>query len=221
MKIKNNEIARIVMFSLDRIENEFTTAELGMVTSLLVDAEMPFDEFSDLAYLTGLEDLELVDKFIGKDEAALLLKLENLTRLVFENCTFEDISFLKSLRVRTLTFLRQNIDYNFLPSMGGLNSLGVVGCNHFDLRLVQNLTNLKRLSLSYTNLINENLIADFTHLESIDLDSTKVSNLEFLLNFKNLKRLSVCEKQYEANRRVMETLDANGVEIFNENIMRF
>ena len=119
IQINNVNLADIIMFKLDKIDNEFTQEELNQITEIVIDLSMEDDSvFVILKEVIKLKQLQLItirNASFENDDFSYLLQLTNLKGIVFENCEFENADLIASLFVQSLSLINCNIaNYSFV-----------------------------------------------------------------------------------------------------------
>ncbi len=224
--IKNKNLADILMFKLNKLDNEFTLEELSTIIELTINPVningdyTPMD-LEALAYLTNLEELEILNISVNNNVLAHLLRLAQLKSIVFDRCQFENLTNLAQLNITKISFINSNLDYSFLATMTELNKITIINFEYFDLTYLLPLKKLNTIELSYTNINNVNLFEQLAYIENVYIDNNNIIDLSFLLNYSNLKEISICQKQYKDNENVIKLLMNNGVKIYDEKFLLY
>ena len=151
-------------------------------------------DLTPLESLTDLRDLSLFDNAVSD-----LTPLKNLTELIWLNLGRNPVSDLTPLKNLTklqwldLYFSNNVNDITVLGSMPKLKNLTLGGTtiSDSDLMHLKNLTELKRLSLDYTNIGDITHLKNLAELEHLSLNATNVSDITVLANMPKLTTLSL------------------------------
>ena len=222
--IENENLARQVMFKLDKDENSFNLAELNKIKELVIDyneeSDSSFLFLKELSKFRKLESLTLRNGFIFNSNFSILLKLENMKSIVFDTCTFENADLIASLSVEELSLINCEINnYNFVYVMSKLNSLSIVN-GSIDLEKINQLKDLIYLQISYSKIIGEKILK-LDNLSELYIDNTDINDFNFLNNLFNLRRISIDEEQYKNNKKIFDKLEEKDILVLNENMVEF
>ncbi|MBQ5959933.1 MAG: TIR domain-containing protein [Firmicutes bacterium] len=138
--------------------------------------------------------VKLTEETITKDTVSNLQRLENLTTLTLEKCTFEDGALYKltELPLTTLGFTDMSgiADYSFLNDFTKLKEIALVRCGVTD----QNFTLASNEGITAVNLTGNQAFTDLkllntAVLKTLNIDGTGVVNLSSLAEADNLNYL--------------------------------
>ncbi len=138
--------------------------------------------------------VKLTEETITKDTVSNLQRLENLTTLTLEKCTFEDgaLHKLTELPLTTLSFTDMSgiSDYAFLNDFTKLKEIALVRCGVTD----QNFTLASNEGITAVNLTGNQAFTDLkllnaAVLKTLTIDGTGVVNLSPLAEADNLNYL--------------------------------
>lgn len=224
IKIENKNLAKYIMFKLDKLENEFTEEELNQITEIVINYDE--EEDSSFAFLKELLKLQNIKKitirngYIYNDNYNIFLKLNNLVEITFENCEFENADLIASIKLISLSLINCKINtYSFIILLDKLEQLTIVNGN-IEIEKINTLNNLNYLQVSYSNILDNSEI-NIRGLKELYIDNTNISNFNFLKQLTNLNRLSIDESQYNNNKDLFNELMQNNVLILNENMVEF
>lgn len=221
INIKNENLADYVMFRLDKIDNEFTSDELKQITEVVIDYCI-YKNFS-LSELLIFENLRMItirNGYICNSDYTILFKLNNLNKIVFENCEFENTNLVASLPLKSLSLINCKIDnYSFVSIIKNLEELSIVN-GIVELSKINMLKNLKYLQISYSNIV-DNVELNINGLNELHIDNTNINNFSFLHHLTNLKKISIDENQYINNLKIFDNLMKKEILILNENMSEF
>ena len=214
--INNSYLADQIMFYLDKSNNEFYLSELANVTELVINFddidESIFAVLEELILLPNLKNLTIRHAFIYNDNFNIFLSL-NIKEIVFDNCEFENALLLATLKVNCLSLVNIQINnYNFISALNNLESLTIINGN-VSLDRVNNLVKLKYLNISFSSVDGNNIILD--NLRELHIENTNIDNLEFIRNIKSLRVLSVDNKQYQKNKKLLDELNYLDLEVID------
>ena len=203
ISIENSNLADYAMFKLDKLDNSFTKEELAKITEVVID----YNNESDLNFLEEL------------------LKFPNLTTITIRNGhifndDFENADLIASLKLNSLSLVNCRINnYSFLKLFKNLEKLTIIN-GEIPIAIINSLTNLKYLQLSYSNITNCDDI-NIKSLEELYIDNTNIHDFNFLNSLLKLKRLSIDEKQYNNNKELFNNLLKKDILVLNENMVEF
>ncbi len=83
-----------------------------------------------------------------------------------------------------------DFDYSILTKFNKIETLSVQGAN-FDMKVLSNLKNIKRIDLSFCGLNNISFLQNLVNLEYLDLSNNNISEISSLKNLKNLTNLNL------------------------------
>jgi len=218
---KNTNIANYVMFMLDKIDNEFTSEELEKITELTID----YDEdnniiLEELFVFKNLESLYLRNGFIDNTYLTFLLCFEKLNSIYFDKCEFENADLIALLKLKELSLINCKINnYSFIMVLTELEHLSIVN-GKIEISKINKLKRLKYLQLSYSNIL-DNIGLDLENLRELYIDNSNIETLEVIKKLVNLKKISIDEKQYYNNKKIIGDLLNNGIEVYNDGIIEF
>lgn len=193
------------------LNGEITRAELNSLKSLDL-SDCGILDYSDLKYLTGLEELDIMPE-------SLFWGLDSLTYL----------KNLKTLRISGGNIKDSDLVYIFKLSQ--LETLHIQDCENIrDITNISSLSNLKSLDLSYSaNLTDASALSSLTKLESLDLAGCEnITNIDFLKDLTQLKEAdftlcnSIAYVPWIGNLDKLESLSLSLCEGLNniDNILR-
>jgi len=221
MVISNEKLSSLIAFKLKKNNNNFSYDELAQIETLTIDFKLSEDDFECLEFLKGLNELELIRQEISLHKGQSLLRLANIKRLVFDRCDFESIDFLREIKATNLKFICIDEEYDFLGNLKGLNKLGIIGCSIFDLKIIHTNQNISSLSLSNSFIVNIELLKEMKWIRELAIDAANINDFSFLLGFASLSRLSTSKDQIDSNIKVITKLQAKGVDIYLDNVVRW
>lgn len=224
INIANENLANYIMFKLDKIENSFSKQELYKITEVVIDykneKDSSFEFLEELLNFRNLKSITIRNGYIYNDNYNILLKLNNLTELVFENCEFENADLLASLNLTSLSLINCKINsYSFINVFENLQWLTIINGN-IEISKINRLSNLKYLQISYSNIIDNSQL-NINGLSELYIDNTNINEFNFLNNLFNLKKISIDIKQYNDNKELFNSLMKNNIMVLNENMMNF
>lgn len=220
--INNENLANYVMFKIDKSENSFTVEELNRIDEVVIDYQEEKDSnfifLKELLKLEALKSLTIRHAFIYNDDFNVLLQLDNLNSITFEDCEFENADLIASLKLKSLAIYNCKFNnYLFINLLENLEELTLVNAR-FDMRLINNLNKLRYLQISYSTIL-DNVEIKIESIEELYMDNTNIGLFEFLNSLPNLKRLSIDDKQYNKNKELFEALKSKGVLVMDENMV--
>ena len=160
ISLKNENIAEIAEFKLNKQENNFTEQELCQITDIVYDVltldnETIEDDLEDLKYFKNLKKLYLMNMRIEKKESKNIFILPSIEDLTFDKVIFEYTDFIEALKLKKFSFINTNIeDFYFINKMPTLEEIEIIGASKVDSTIFKNLENLKKLTLSYSTIEN-------------------------------------------------------------------
>lgn len=224
INIENENLANYIMFKSDKIDNGFTEEELDKITEVVINYDDEIDNsyvfLEELLKLKKLKSITLRNGYIFDDDYDIFLSLNDLYDFTFENCEFENINLITSLKLKSLSLINCKIDdYSFINVFEDLEELSITN-GKIMIDKLNMLKNLKYLQISYSSIIdNSNL--NINMLEELYIDNTNISDFNFLNNLSNLKKLSIDEKQYNSNKELFKSLIKRNILVLNENMVTF
>lgn len=224
IKIENQNLAKYIMFKLDKLENEFTEEELDKITEVVINYEDESDSsfifLEDLLKIKKLKSITLRNGEIYNDNYNIFLKLNNLSELVLENCEFEKVELICSLNLKSLSLINCEIkDYTFINALENLEELTIIN-GSIEINKINKLHNLKYLQISYSNVI-DNTKLNIPSLEELYIDNTNINTFEFLKELNNLKTVSIDRTQYNNSKEIFNNLIKNNISVLNESMFEF
>ena len=222
--IQDENIAKYVMFKLDKIENGFSMEELAQITELVIDYDnhenSSFEFLEDLLKLKNLKKLTLRNGYIHNDNFNIFLELKELEDVVFDFCKFENADLISSLKLKSLSLFNCDINnYSFVSKLENLEELTITN-GKVELNKINLLTKLRYLQLSYSEVL-DNTFFNIDTLEELYIDNTNIESFSFIGNLNNLKKISIDENQYESNKEFFNALSISGILVMNENMYEF
>ena len=224
ISIKNENLSNYIMFKLDKIENAFTQEELNQITEVVIDyndeEDNSFSSLEELLKLENIKSITLRNGYIFNDNYNIFLKLNNLTEFVFENCEFENVNLITSLKLKSLSLINCKIEkYTFISILENLEELSIVN-GTLEIRKLNMLKHLRYLQISYSDIVDEESL-NISTLVELYVDNTNISTFDFLNNLLNLKRISIDENQYNNNKELFNNLMKKNILVLNENMVEF
>ncbi len=222
ISIENSNLADYAMFKLDKLDNSFTKEELAKITEVVIDYnnESDLNFLEELLKFPNLTTITIRNGHIFNDNYNIFLKLNSLNDFTFENCDFENADLIASLKLNSLSLVNCRINnYSFLKLFKNLEKLTIIN-GEIPIAIINSLTNLKYLQLSYSNITNCDDI-NIKSLEELYIDNTNIHDFNFLNSLLKLKRLSIDEKQYNNNKELFNNLLKKDILVLNENMVEF
>lgn len=223
ININNKNLANYIMFKLDKINNEFTEEELNKITEVVIDyneEENDVNFLNELLKLNNLKSVTLRNGYIFNEDYNIFLNLNNLSEIIFENCEFEKVNLISTLKLKSLSLINCQINnYSFIEKFKDLEELTIVN-GTIEINKINMLNKLKYLQISYSNIIDNDSLND-SLLEEIYIDNTNINDFNFLNNLSNLKRVSIDETQYNSNKELFNNLTKKNILVMNENMVEF
>lgn len=169
--------------------------------------------FEDLKYLENLEKLTIKKATISLEDYDYILKLNNLKDLRFYDCSIEDLVNLNELKLNTLYLVNSytnNLDV--ISSVYTLKKVALINHN------LSSLSFLEGLNIEELHLINCTIddYSEFNHLRTIKylfINDSTIDDLSFLVEYEHLEHLSIDQKQYDNNLKIIELLNTKGTTI--------
>lgn len=223
--LKNKELVNFLKCQFNQKEDMFEMSDLLRVEELVLDSRNFADEltqvdFEELKYFKGLKILSLNNLKITSNDISIISNLSYLEEIVFENCIFDDnIGELLNLNIENLSLNNCKInENNFIYSMTYLKKLTLIK-SYLNLSKLKKFYFLKSLNLT-NSIVTKVDELDLPILEEFVIDFSNIEDLNFLLNIPTLRKLSVCKEQINKNKNIIKTLIGNGVEIWENNIIK-
>lgn len=225
MEIKNLALFEKLKYQLEKENNDFSQEELDEITEISINPinfadEYVDNDFQEIKYLSNLESLEVINLNIDKDFETLLQNFKKLKILSFERCTLSKDLHFENFEIDSFALICCKVpNYDFLYKMNYLKDLKIVnGC--VDFKKLQGFYYLKNLDISSSITFGIDNIS-LPSLVYFTLQNSNVTNLDFVKNFNLLKILSISQKQFDENMKVVKYLWDKKVCIMNENIVEF
>lgn len=227
IKIENNILANYVMFKLDKIENEFTLEELDKVREIVIDysdideeIDNSFSLLEELLKFRNIERITIRNGYIYNDSYKIFLQLNNLRKMVFEKCEFENVDLIVSLNLTGLSLIDCKINnYNFIGTLLDIDRLCIVN-GQVDIDKINKLEGLISLQLSYSKIVSDNKEICLNNIEELYIDNTNIEGFDFLLGLNHLKRVSIDREQYKMNKELFDKLMEGNVIVLYENMIQ-
>lgn len=227
IKIENNILANYVMFKLDKIENEFTLEELDKVREIVIDysdideeIDNSFSLLDELLKFRNIERITIRNGYIYNDSYRIFLQLNNLRKMVFEKCEFENVDLIVSLNLTGLSLIDCKINnYNFIGTLLDIDRLCIVN-GQVDIDKINKLEGLISLQLSYSKIVSDNKEICLNNIEELYIDNTNIERFDFLLGLNHLKRVSIDREQYKMNKELFDKLMEGNVIVLYENMIQ-
>lgn len=223
--IENDNIANFAMFTLNKLDNQFTPNDLAQIKELTITNNETNNTLplNDILLFNNLNTLNIRNCYIYNSDYDGLLTLvsKNLENIYFENCEFENADLIAALNIKGLSLINCKINsYVFINILKNLKQLSIVN-GTIDINNLNTLENLIYLQLSYSKIIKSQLPITLQNLQELHIDNTNITNLSFVKKLNNLKKLSIDERQYLNNQDLITTLRANKITVTNENMTEF
>ena len=225
IKFENEQLAKYIMFKLDKEDNNFTEEELEKVDELVLDpininGEYEEVDLDKISYFTNVKRILFINLTISEKNIKELIKFKALESIYFEKCNFENENIINTINIKEIEFINCTIvDYSFLYEMDELKSLSVVN-GIIDMTEINNLKKLEYLQLSYSTIINVDNM-ELTNLKELHIDNTNIYDVSIISNLPNLEKISISKEQFLENKEYYNNLIKNGISVFNENIVMF
>lgn len=224
IEIENKNLANYIMFKLDKVDNSFTEQELNTITEVVIDYNNETDSsflfLEELSKLKNIKYITLRNGYIFNDNYNIFLKLNYLSKFVFENCEFENADLIGSLKLKSLSLINCKIEnYSFVNILENLEELSIVN-GIIEIKKINLLNHLKYLQISYSNII-DNAELNINTLEELYIDNTNINNFSFLNSLLHLKRISIDENQYVNSKELFCNLMNRNILVLNENMVEF
>ena len=156
---------------------------------------------SDIINLSGLESAKHLEELIlgGNPISDLrpLAGLTNLWRLIVPNCQISDISPLSSLRQLVELNFRENPISDLTPLVGltTLKYIDLSQCLIDDLSPLLSLENLYTLQLNDNQIMDVRLISQLTSLRKLELERNQIIDIRPLSTLTSLRHLDLQHNQ--------------------------
>ena len=211
--IDDEAISDYIGFKIGKDDNNFTKEELLEVDELVINLDE--SNLKHLKLLTNISDLTIRNGYISNDDFKYILNLNNLKNLCFDYCELENADLIAALDVSSLEIFNCNFgNYNFINVMDKLSELTITNGNVY-MERINKIKNLKYLQLS-NSYINDDVIFNNRNIIELYVDNTNISDLSFVKNLNQLKVLSIDEKQYNANKDLINSLN---IDVYLESIV--
>lgn len=227
IKIENNLLANYIMFKLDKIENEFTLEELDKIKEIVIDysdmneeLDNSFSLLNELLKFKNIERITIRNGYIYNDSYKIFLQLNNLRKIVFEKCEFENADLIVSLNLTSLSLIDCKINnYNFIGTLLNIEKLCIVN-GQVNIDKINKLEGLISLQLSYSKIVSDNKEIYLNNIEELYIDNTNIEKFDFLMGLNNLKRVSIDMRQYKTNKELFDKLNEGNVIVLYENMIQ-
>lgn len=244
----NNSIRQLhSLIKLELIECPFINTlgflqDLPNLQKLTLNSIGDIDSFENFEYLQNLKNLQLINincndsdgfQFLNGLETLLIKNIRinhldifdnliNLKTLILSSnnniIDIQSISYLSKLEILILDYNEQIINYDDINYLESLLELHIINNNINDTPHIQNLINLKKLNLAYSNITD---IADISlpQLEYLDLSGNEnINNYDNLRNFTNLKYLNLNNTNID-NLNFLTTLKSISILLLKETLI--
>ncbi len=224
--VKNKVLRNLISFKLSKEDMPITEEEASMIKDIVLDNYEIEDSFElldlrELEFFPNLETLTLIHFDFDNEDIQILGKLKNLKDITFEACTFQNPVLIASLKVESLSLLKNEInDYSFVYIMDTLKELRI-NKGLIDLQKCNFLTRLESLNGSYSTIEGNPSNMKFPFLKSLSIDHTNLLDLSFVLNIPHLKELSISDEQYQKNKSIIPLLKEKNITILEDGIEEF
>jgi len=211
--IDDENISRFVQYKLDRDNNEFKKEDLDKIIELVIDLEE--SDINILKLFNNINNLTIRNGYISNNDFKNIISLNNLVNISFENCELENADLIVALDISSLELINCRIkSYNFISIIDNLEELTIINGN-VSIERINRIKKLTYLQLSYS-YINDDVEFNNKNISELYIDNTKIIDLSFIKNLNKLKRLSIDNKQYEANKELIDSLD---IDVYEENMI--
>ena len=211
--IDDENISRFVQYKLDRDNNEFKKEDLDKIIELVIDLEE--SDINILKLFNNINNLTIRNGYISNNDFKNIISLNNLVNISFENCELENAGLIVALDISSLELINCRIkSYNFISIIDNLEELTIINGN-VSIERINRIKKLTYLQLSYS-YINDDVEFNNKNISELYIDNTKIIDLSFIKNLNKLKRLSIDNKQYEANKELIDSLD---IDVYEENMI--
>ena len=224
--VKNKVLRNLISFKLSKEDMPITEEEATLIKDIVLDnyeIEDSFEVFDirELEVFPNLESLTLIHFDFDNEEIHTIGKFKNLKDLTFESCTFQNSVLIASIKVESLSLLKNEIsDYSFVYIMDTLKELRI-NRGMIDLQKCNFLTRLESLNGSYSTIEGDPSIMKLPFLKSLSIDHTNLIDLSFVLNIPHLKELSISDEQYKKNQSIIPLLKEKNITILEDGIKEF
>ena len=223
-KIKNKKLENYWKFQLNK--ETITKDDFKKVQELQLDydeliEEENFFNIKSIDIFPNLTKLTLTNFSIDISDFLTILELQELKELVLNQCIFENADIISTLEVESLSLVNCIIiNYNFLYSMTNLKELTLIN-GTISLQNLNYMKDLEYLELSASNVEDPSTPLQLEQLKEIYLDHTNIEDLSILRNCNNLIKISISEKQYHHNEKIIPLFQEKNISFINEGITDF
>lgn len=164
--------------------------------------------FNELKENNIIEKLTIKNYSIDDDLIEVLNSMNNLKKICFIDCKFENNISLKKIEFITLQSCLNINKYLFNDNM---HSISINNCKIININLFAK-TDLQELKLEKVKIINIDKINNFKNLENLELRDTEVNSIDFR-KFTNLKNVNLSGSIIIHKEEIIEILKRNNVNI--------
>ena len=221
---KNIELTNYLKARLNLTEDVFNENDLLNIEEIHLNSKNFADEYNfvdinELKYFKNLDVLKLSNLTVNEDVVNILNSLKNLNEISFVNCVFEKGFNLNESSIEKLIINNCTINNDgFIYEMNYLKELNIIG-SYLNFKKLSKFYFLKSLNIASSTVVFVDDI-NLPSLEELVLDYSNITDLKFVLKLNNLKRLSLSKNQINENSLIIGNLIKNGVQIYENNIIK-
>lgn len=186
--IANEKIEKAVRITLGK-NGTLTENDLNSIKNINVTAE----NLNDIQLLKNLEEFTFTGTYFLSSsldiDFSILSTLINFNSLVLERVNNKIISLPENLEI--LSINKGEFDLNLLKNLNNLKKLNITSQSTTDISALANLPQLKYLRLSRNEIQDISPISNLINLEELYLNANNIENIEALNNLINLEILNI------------------------------
>ncbi|MBR3249545.1 MAG: hypothetical protein IKF83_02470 [Clostridia bacterium] len=201
-------------------DGKFSKGELANIENLYINCNSNKIDLSALEYMINLEYLSIYSMSEGTDLSPLikLKELKNLT--IYGNFKdFNQITELTNLETLNIYVYNGLNTLDGLNKLNHLNNLTLQGFDCKDLSGIENIPNLKQLSIRIGNandIVDVNSISKIENLETLTVENFNPNNIEWIRNIDGLNELTLTHYSYsESNEMELDSQFFDTLKTFN------
>ncbi|MBF8983683.1 leucine-rich repeat domain-containing protein [Lutibacter sp. B2] len=185
--IKDKQLERVIKNKIGVQDRALTVSDLEKVKNLDTD----YKRIHNLEGIEYLKNLEVLDIYCGDiRNLEVLSSLGSLKKLYLSGV--EDISKLNKFNHVEKLYVRLYSDnIEGIEKVTNLKGLEIRHVDDVNLKLLESMKNLEKLSISYSDIEDTSFVKNLTNLKELELDENKIKDITALKNLKNLEKLDI------------------------------
>ena len=201
---------------LDYLEDNYNVTKKEINEEFIKNIEIinldKIINYNELLLFKNLKELILNNIIVDNNLYKVLSKL-NIKKITFIDCRLESFEYFNN-NLEYLAFNNCEIENIYeIGKFKNLNSLYLDEVNEINLEYFPNIKFIENISFLNTKVINEDKLIILDKIKNLCLTGTNIKNIDTLAYNETLKKLVIDKEIYDNNKKVIEQLIKNGVEV--------